>query len=503
MDGHKVFEHTRFMSPNYSSFDLSRIRRTSLKMGPLVPVYLEEILPGDMFKVKSEIMLRLSPMVTPVMERVNVWMHYFFVPNRIIWNQWEDFITGGREGTSAPVFPTYQWEDLQPSPGGSGGDSSLVDYLGLPSAPFDGTSGQTISKLPFWAYQQIYNDYYRDQNLEEEIDYTGSGGLVLRNRAWEKDYFTSALPWTQRGAEVEIPLTGSGTATYNAVSDLYRSGGAAADGNLTADTGDLFDGTDNVRVENIDEITVDGINIDINELRRSSAIQRFLERNATGGARYIEMIYSHFGVKSSDSRQQRAEYLGGGRQPVVISEVLNTSNTAEAAQGTMAGHGIAVGGDNKFRRKFEEHGYVIGIMSVLPRTGYQQGIPKHFLRRDKLDYYWPDLANLGEQAIQNNELYFNDAASAATNEAAFGYTGRYNEYKFGMSTVHGEFRSTLDTWHMGRKFTGLPPLNNDFVKSDPTTRIFAVETGDTLWAQVYNEVHARRPMPFFADPRLS
>ena len=244
------------------------------------------------------------------------------------------------------------------------------------------------------------------------------------------------------------------------------------------------------------------MNLNINDLRTSSRLQEFLENNARGGARHIEQLLHRWGIKSSDSRLQRPEYLGGGRNPVVISEVLNTSATATEAQGTMAGHGIAVGQANRAKRRFEEHGYVMGIMSVLPRTAYQQGIPRHFSRRTQTDYYTPEFANLGEQEIKQQELYVDRSATEAVNTATFGYQQAFAEYKYGCSHVAGDFKSSLNFWHLGRIFGSAPALNTTFMNSDPADRIFAVPSGHTLWAQVYNSVKARRPMPYFANPRL-
>lgn len=241
-------------------------------------------------------------------------------------------------------------------------------------------------------------------------------------------------------------------------------------------------------------------------MRQSNALQRFLEKNARGGWRYIEQLLAHFGEHNSDYRLQRPEYLGGGKQPVVMSEVLNTAGeTGGLPQGNMAGHGLSVGNVNQFKRKFKEHGYVFGIMSVLPRTAYQQGVPREFRRLEKLDYYFPEFAHLGEQEVSQDELYHDFTAAQDTNlNTVFGYQQRFAEYKYKNSTVHGLFRDDLDHWHMGRKFTSAPTLNNAFMNSDPTDRIFAVNepTNEDVWAQLYHNLKAVRPMPFFANPSL-
>lgn len=488
----KIFETIGLKKPRYSAFDLSHEKKLSCNMGELVPILLEEILPGDQFNVRTETMMRLAPMLAPIMHRVNVYVHYFYVPNRLLWNEWEDFITGGKEGTSAPAFPTMGFSNSLKT------DFRLADYLGVPNFTTT-TLDLQISQLPFRAYTQIWNDYYRDENLTDpinvETDFAET--LKMRKRAWEKDYFTSALPWTQRGPAVSVPLE-SGNPYKDIATVVDAAGSPLTGGNMEANiSAQMSTGgfTSNLHT------LKDDIGIDINDLRTSSAIQRWLEKQARGGARYIETLLSHFGVKSSDARLQRVEYLGGGRQPIVISEVLNTTGTATAPQGDMTGHGISTGTTNQFSKKFEEHGYVMGIMSVLPKSAYQQGIPRHWLRDDKTDYYWPEFADLGEQEITNKELYV-DTTDVAYSNATFGYQQRYAEYKYACSTVHGDFRTTLDFWHMGRIFATQPALNATFVESDPTTRIFASSADDVLWVQIYNSIKARRPMPYFANPSL-
>jgi hypothetical protein len=498
----RIFEKMRLSRPGYSGFDLSHDKKLSFNPGELIPVFWDEIVPGDQYSVRSEVLLRFSPLIAPIMHRVNIFVHYFFVPTRLLWDEWADFITGGEDGTLAPTMPGLIWGAAH---GASAADvGSLADYLGLPT--YDGTAQsaqRSVSILPFRAYQEIYNEYYRDQNLTTAVDPTvTSEALTLRKRAWEKDYFTSALPFTQRGTAPEVPLDGS--LAYDTTPEF--SNPAAGTENLVVDNlGNVgLSGGNTGAIENLSSTAIDGLSININELRRTSAIQRWMEKQARGGGRYIETILSQFGVKSSDARLQRPEYLGGGQQPVVISEVLNTSDTSNAPQGNMSGHAVSLGGQNKFRARFEEHGYVMGLMSVLPRTAYQQGINKKWLRTDKFDFFWPEFAHLGEQAVSGVELYY-DTATASNNLKTFGYQQRYAEYKFAESSVHGEFRTTLDHWHWGRQFASSPDLNTTFVESVPDDRIFAVTTGNPnqMLAQVYNNVKARRPMPFFANPKLT
>lgn len=500
-----LFTSIRSKRPKSNKFSLSHERKFSFKMGDLVPIMVQDIVPGDNFRVSSEVLLRFAPMLAPVMHRVNVFTHYFFVPNRLLWSEWEDFITGGREGLSNPATPYFLIDDVDTVAKGS-----LSDYLGLPiSVPIFPPAGNPfpISVLPHRAYLEIYNQYYRDQNLSSEVVYAKTGGLVLdyaavlnvlRKRAWEKDYFTSALPWAQRGGSVDIPLSDD-PAIVTTFNDTVSLGNPSA-GNA------LFTGTQAMSTAgsgNPLHVGPDGHGVNINDLRRSMRLQEWLEKNARGGARYVEQILSHFGVKSSDARLQRPEYLGGGKQPVVISEVLSTFQDATGEpQGNMAGHAVSVGNSNGFRKRFEEHGYVIGLMSVLPKTAYQQGVPRHFLRQDRFDYYWPEFANIGEQEIKVGELFHNPEAATPESSQVFGYQSRYSEYKFCASSVHGEFRDTLDFWHMGRKFVSVPSLNQSFVESDPTTRIFAVTQNEHMYCQLYNRVDAMRPMPYFGTPVL-
>lgn len=497
----KIFEKIGADRPRMSAFDLSHERKLSLKAGDLVPMYRQDILPGDKFKVQSEMMARMAPMIAPIQHRVNIYVHYFFVPNRIIWSSWEDFITGGVDGLSAPSFPKYNMNSVA-TEYSDDMIGTLADYLGLPTnmnsaAAYNGQ----ISQLPFRAYQMIWNEFFRDETLNPDISASIQNGSFtecskLRKRAWEKDYFTSALPWTQRGPEVTLP-------TEFSPQYLSQSESPNAAGVVSADGGSpskLETPTDPVQVVNLTDPQT-GISISIQDLRQSSALQRWLEKQARGGYRYIETILSHFGVRSSDARLQRPEYLGGGRQPVVISEVLNTSDTATAAQGTMAGHGISTGATNSFKKTFEEHGQVIGVMSILPRTSYQQGVHRDWKRFDKEDFYWPEFANLGEQEVLNEEVYM-DETDGTYSLGTFGYQQKYAEYKYAESSVHGEYRNTLDFWHWGRIFTGQPNLNAGFVEADPDDRIFAVADKEQFYVQIYNAVKARRAMPYYAKPTL-
>ncbi len=482
------------------------------------------------------------------MHRVNVFTHFFFVPYRLVWDEWREFITGGEDGSSAPVFPRVSMSGVH-GPSNDLGIGSLADYLGVPvgNGTASTSSNLKINLLPFRAYQLIWNEYYRDQNLQDEIDFSLASGvfdgsgyngdssnpnihgcrecLQLRNRCWEKDYFTSALPFPQRfPSPVTVPVNGTvdivaGKTAAN-MSGIFvnNDGTVASTGNIENVSGygmrvdgkpGFYDPRGTIHGE-----FNDSSNITINELRRAFSLQRWLENNARAGSRYIEQILSHFGVRSSDARLQRPEYLGGGKSPVVISEVLQTSETANSPQGNMAGNATSYGVSHSFKRFFEEHGIVLGILSILPRSNYQDGLPKLFGKFDKFDYYFPEFAHLGEQEIKHFEAYCDLSKSLedSANSKLFGYTPRYAEYRFVNSSVHGFFRTDLNFWHLGRVFskTNQPALNGSFVEvraGDSSTglnRIFAVEdtSYDRLWIQMYVKFLALRPLPKYGTPGL-
>ena len=524
----QIFDRIKLSKPKSSVFDLSHEKKLSLNMGDLVPVFLQETLPGDRFKVNMEHLIRFQPLLAPIMHRVNVYTHFFFVPNRLVWTDWEKFITGGSDGEQLPVFPRLKSQYTQAvKPEFARG--TLPDYLGFPSSslPLTGDFKVDFSLLPFRAYQLIYNEYYRDQNLTPPIEFSKASGLfaeeverkkllTLRKRAWEKDYFTSALPWAQRGDQLSVPITGVAPVISNGNNPTFVR---TADGSIPVPgetklanaltEGMLQDfGSQNISFGDETGLKADMSSVSastINELRQAFSIQKWLEKNARGGSRYVEQILSHFGVHSSDARLQRPEYLGGGKTPVVISEVLqNSASTDNSPQGQMVGHGISVGNTNEFRARFEEHGFVIGIMSIIPRTSYQNGLPRVFQKYDKFDYFFPDLAHLGEQPVKNSELYLDTTKNLddIENSGTFGYQPRYAEYRFVNDSVHGDMAGNLDFWHMGRKFTSLPPLNTSFVQSDPTNRIFAVvdPTEHKLIVQTYCNFQAIRPLPKFGTP---
>lgn len=535
-----IFDTIRVKKKRRSNFDLSHEVKTTTDFGRLTPFLCQEVLPGDSWRISSNVFARMAPMLAPIMSRVDIYTHYFFVPNRLLWSAWEDFITGGEDGTAKPPMPVVNMGDLVESNLATTG--SLADYLGL---PIGGASGKDanfeVSILPFLAYQKIYNDWYRDQNLVQEVPCkcTSNGPqeintewFMLRHRAYAKDYFTAALPDPQKGAEMTIPMKEMKVTYKGYTTRASVAGPGGTTGTLAVVRGDRDEDAPTVKVLRNADDTGLPVSIEpdayvnpkdalptINEFRRSVRIQEWLEANARAGSRYIEQIFSHFGVKSSDARLQRAELLGGGRSPIMISEVVQTSATeiagnAATPQGNMAGHGMSAQGSHGFKRYFEEHGFIIGVLSILPKATYQQGIERMWSRRDKFDYAWPELANLGEQEVLVKELWGTprDPQEKSECEKVFGYVPRYSEYKYQSSRVSGEFRQTLNFWHLGRIFDNPPKLNKQFIECNPDDanqhvgellhRVFAVEDGDHFWLQILNNCTAKRILPYYGTPML-
>lgn len=488
----KLFTLTPPAQVEKSVFDLSHEKKLTCSMGKLIPILVEEVLPGDKFTIDTQHLARCMPLVAPIMHRVNVYTHYFYVPNRILWSDWEKFISGDL----VTEVPQKNLHDLILLEG------CLGDYMGLPTGDMTNAS-EYVNMLPFYAYARIYNEFYRDENLCDPILIDGTDDDTLiegdpLTRCWEKDYFTSCLPFAQKGD----PVTMSGTVTYKTTATAIPTTQTGSLGVVTG--GDIQAGGTDIGISNIDEIV-----ISVEELRYATRVQRFLERLARAGSRYSEYLLGVWGVLSEDARLDRPEYIGGGKAPLVISEVLNTTgweptmigSQGYPAVGEMYGHGISIGNTNRAEKYCTDHGWIIGIMSIMPDTGYQQGIPKKFSRLSQLDYYIPDFAQLGEQEVLNKELYY--APLSIANDHVFGYQSRYAEYKFGVNTVHGEFKNGLEHWHLGRIFDTCPELTDEFVNCVPTDRVFPESDQKTqFYVQVYNRVTASRPMPYYNDPQL-
>lgn len=470
-----------------SKFNLSKYKLLSCNQGELIPIGLTEVLPGDTIQQATSALIRVSPLLAPVMHPVHARIHHWFVPHRLTWENWEDFITGGPDGMDASVFPT---RTMLAALYGVG---SLADYLGVPT-PLNGSPAITVSALPFRAYGLIWNEWYKDQDLQSDrVVSTADGAdtttdITLAKVSWEKDYFTMARPWTQKGPEVTVPVERVAQAgAWNALAE--GTDNAAANGALgiAGGGGQVGNGITGVSFDPQGTLVSS-----IQELRTAFALQRYEEARARYGSRYTEYL-RYLGVKSSDARLQRPEYLGGGKQNIQFSEVLQTGVTTDGDDtegvGNLKGHGIGAMRSNRYRRFFEEHGYVISVLSVKPRTIYHQGLERTWNRRTKEDFFQKELQFIGQQEILNKEIY----AEHATPDGVWGYGDRYDEYRRGFSQVSGEFRTTLNYWHMAREFASAPALNSTFIEANPTTRVYAAgSTQDPLWVMCNHSIQARR-----------
>lgn len=540
MGTYKGFTHVKLRKPERSKFDLSHEKKLSTRMGKLVPVFVSESLPNDTFRVNSEVMLRLAPLLAPIYHRINLFVHFFFVPMRLLYKDWETMITNGRLGTeTAPQVPTIVISQALSAELDLLDQGSLADYFGIKPIPdadlalwSGGEMERRISAFPFAAYYKIWYDYYRDRNyvVDNENLPLLSGDYVddtiftelmtLRTRDWQKEYFTSALPWTQRGDEVLMPVDVTpvyrDAALFIGISGGTDTGGTVGTTLVGSDYVSTYDPTTGgpvqIGIDNIESLS--NSTITINDLRQAVRLQEWLERNAVAGSRYNESIMAHFARRTSDGRLQRAEYLGGGMVPVQINEVVTTAwsqdaNANDVPPANMTGRGVGYAKNNGFTYNCEEHGFVIGIMSVMPKPAYMDGMPRMFQRRNNfLDWPWPSFGHLGEHPVYKYEVFSSpgNVPDGSDPDAApiFGYQSIYADWKWMPSTAHGEFRTTLDFWHLDRKFAASPTLGSTFVNFEDTLqdRIFAVSEVDTLWCYVYNSCSVVRSLPYFGTPLL-
>lgn len=481
-----------------SKFSLSHYKLFSCDMGELIPCGLTEVLPGDTVQQATSALLRCSPLLAPVMHPVHVRIHHWYVPHRLVWEDWENFITGGPDGNDNSVFPTITIG------GGGAAVGSLADYLGVPT----GVNNIEVSALPFRGYALIWNEWYRDQDLETELAIDVTEGTdtttntALQTCAWEKDYFTSSRPWEQKGPSITIPI-----GTYAPVAGIGKANTNFATGPITVketvgdQSYDFYQPIDAGVANQTMYVKGTAANsnpwiyaylggasaVTINALREAMALQRFEEARARFGSRYVEYL-RYLGVRSSDARLQRPEYLGGGKQTIQFSEVLQTAEGSDPV-GELRGHGIAAMRSNRYRRFFEEHGYVYTFLSVKPKTIYAQGLSRTWNRRIKEDFWQKELQHIGQQEVLNKEVY----AAHGTPNGTFGYQDRYDEYRRTESSIAGEFRTTvLDHWHMARIFSSSPALNSTFVKCVPTERVFAAPSQDVLYIMANHSIQARR-----------
>lgn len=482
-------------------------------MGELVPVSCVEALPGDSFRHSASMLLRCSPLVAPVMHAVDVRLHSFYVPYRLIWDNWEDFITGGEDGDGDGVgaAPT-----ITVNSGSGFAVGSLADYLGIPT----GVDDLPVSALPFRAYSSIWNEYFRDQDLQDPLVVSKADGAdsttntTLKNIAWAKDYFTMARPWPQRGDEVTLPLgtranvlgIGMENQTWTAgPANAYETGASGtrayanyrnADGTAASNRVFFEEDPNNAGFPNIYADLSNATAASITDLRRAIALQSIQEARAMYGAEYGDYLRYAFGVEPLDARIGRPEYLGGGRQTISFSEVLQTGpDSADDGVGELKGHGIAAMRSRSYMKFFPEHGLVLTLLSVRPRNVYIDGLHRMFSRATKEDYYQRELEFIGQQEVLNKEVYW----PHATPNGTFGYQDRYAEYRHHPSHVSGLFRSTLNHWHLARDFSSDQALNEAFIKCDVTKRIHADTSNDTLYCMVNHNLRARR-IVHYAQP---
>lgn len=577
-----VFNRVGGVKPRRNVFDLSYRKNFTCDFGELIPVMCDEVVPGDHFRISAEDVTRFQPMVAPVMHELSASIHYFFVPYRIIWDSWEKFISQGYgldDPSNLPIpLPVQTAQPDLPAFDTKARLYTLWDYFGFPIRDSLGSNYQALYPIDFpWrAYNKVYNEYYRDENLQEEVDEIQN--FVLR-RNWKKDYFTASLPFRQKGQAPALPVNiqfGVGASLpstsnnyyinsplrYTSTTGLSVAGSTLTNGVVSGNTvgsggsavviganGFNSGATPNVNVPagtslssvtmtnllkrailDMDpisgtpgpgSITAQSSTFNVSDLRLAFQTQKWLERNARGGTRYTEFLRSHFGVSPNDSRLDRPEYIGGIKTPIIISEVLQTSQTTEqtpsptaltpSPQANMAGHGLAASGDYVGSYNVQEFGLIIGLYSCMPKPAYQDGINRQWLRRLPTDFYFPEFSHLSEQAIYQGELFA--GFGQYDDSAPFGFTGQYDEMRVKYDQVCADMRRLssfnaanpsmlLGYWNMSRKFSFPPSLNSDFITMESFPDIFAVTGIKPLIVNVQNNIRATRPMPLIADPGL-
>lgn len=550
VESHFALNPTR-LDMSRSKFDRSFSLKTSFNVGDIVPFYVDEVLPGDTFDVKTSKVVRMQTLITPIMDNIYLDTYYFFVPNRLVWEHWKQF---NGENTESAWLPSTEYSIPQlTAPSGGWSVGTIADYMGIPT----GVANLSVSALPFRAYALICNEWFRDENLCDPLvvptgDATVAGsntvssvedyakGATPYKAAKYHDYFTSCLPAPQKGPDVGIGLTGNvpvvgngkalgvsigstfGGAFYSIEYDIsadtsligknisspYNSGGSlGATGILGVATAENL----GRNLENSGLVADLGAlnSVTINQLRLAFQIQKLYEKDARGGTRYTEILKTHFGVTSPDSRLQRPEYLGGNRVPININQVVQNSATVEGETplGNVAGYSVTSDTHSDFRQSFTEHGFVIGVMVARYDHTYQQGIERFWSRKTRFDYYWPVLANIGEQAVLNKEIY---AQGTDEDDEVFGYQEAWGDYRYKPNRVTGEMRSqyaqSLDVWHLGDDYVKLPSLSADWIVEDKSNvdRVLAVTStnANQLFADLYINNQTTRPMPMYSIPGL-
>nr|UXQ87981.1 MAG: major capsid protein [Microvirus sp.] len=501
-----TFAKTPAIKINRSSFNRDHSYKTAFNSGDLIPIFLDEALPGDTFNLNMTGFARMATPIYPLMDNLYMETFFFFIPNRLVWDNWQKFMGEQIDPGDSIDFtiPTISAQPVSTL-------NTIWDYMGIPT---DVTFSMNVNALPFRAYNLVYNEWFRDQNLQDSITVDKddgpdtAGNYVLRKRGKRHDYFTSALIAPQKGESVVMPLgdradvasdtiVGNQTPVYNTLDSLYHmidtSGGTA--------TVDIVSTSNPANALYADLSTATAATI--NQLRQAFQVQKLLEMDARGGTRYVEIIKSHFGVTSPDQRLQRPEFLGGGSSPINISAVAQTSSTdATSPQGNLSATGTANLHNHGFTKSFTEHGYVLGLINVRADLGYQQGMNKLWSRETRYDFYFPALSIIGEQAILNREIF---ADGGTGDDTVFGYQERYAEYRYKPSMVTGILRSnaagTLDAWHLAQDFASAPTLSSAFIEdSPPVNRVIAVQTQPEFIFDSFIKLQCARPMPVYGIP---
>lgn len=523
------FETVATPEARRNKFDLSHEKKLTLDFGNIVPVANIEILPADSIKISMNALLKMFSLNAPIYHNIDMKVHGFFTPNRLVWDQWEKFITGGdwtQTGDTPPEMPRLRMDD---STKAQFLTSSLADYLGCPTFYEDETLtvNNVPCSMPFRAYQMIYNEYYRDQNLIAPIEFSIGDNMAttqeqielttLRKKAYAKDYFTSALPAPQKGDAINVAIGGIDTSGQDY---LHVDSGNINQGEPLLVTGSNADGWIKDVSEKRYDIKADLEPVTVNDLRKAVRLQEYLEQQARTGSRFTEFLLSFWNVKSKDARLQRPEYLGGYSHPITISEVLNTADVKDKAGdvtgspvGTQYGHGVGVS-ESVFTYSADEYGWLQIMVIIQPQRGYQNTWHKKWIRLNNTDYALPIFADLGEQEVRNFELqYYGGGDDAANNFGVFGYQSRFAEYKYIPSTVHGDFKHNsvtqasgndgkLEFWHLDEWFSTMPALGQQFIEVNPSKRIFPVQDEDPFFLMLYFDISCIRALPYFSIPDL-